>query len=119
MGCNCKNKNGVEDIDSNGSVNGIPNATNETNFSKIVKYTVKSLVFLLVLALFPIISVFIIWFIFKTIVLNKQIDMKPMISFVGRKLKDNVNEEEDYEDLTDANPDDYEVLEVEELNRSK
>lgn len=116
MGCNCKNKKGFSDEQV---VNDTDNNTPiETTAAKVTKYSLKFLGFLVVLAFLPLINLVIIWMIFNTLVLTKEVDLKPMISFIGRKLKDTPKDEDDYEgeDLTDTNEEDLIMLDVEELD---
>ena len=69
-------------------------SSNLTN--NIVKYSIKTLGFLLFLLILPLINLVIIWMTFKMFVLNGNTDFRPIIKFVGDKLKnvDGVDEEE-------------------------
>ncbi len=99
MACNCKGKK-IEDYSTNsGSVN-------------IGSYILKTLAFILMLIALPIINIIIIWFMFRTIVLNKEVDIKPILTSLGKKFKEADNEEEDYDELTeeDVIMDNVEVL---------
>lgn len=112
-GCNCKNKNGFNVNVNNTSSNTEVKKSQDTTFNKVVRYTLKVIGFLLMVALLPIINLFIIWFIFRTLVLTKEVDIKPMIKFVGAKLRNNTKDEEiDYENLK---AEDFEILDVEEI----
>lgn len=87
MGCNCKNSNNFEIIRD----------TEKAPISKrIINYTLKTLAFLFMVLLLPIIVVFIIWFMFKTIVLSKNVDIKPLLYAIGNKFKE--KDDEDYID---------------------
>lgn len=110
MGCNCKNNGGPM---KNGQDNKEKNKTNDTLFNKVVTYSLKFLGFLFLVSLLPIINLVIIWFIFRTLVLTKEVDIRPMISFIGRKFKD-TNVEDDIID-DDGNLEDYVMVDVEEL----
>jgi len=117
MSCNCKNKD-KGNVNYNVDELNVYNKDNESKFSIITKYVLKSLMFLLVVALYPLISLFILYFIFNTLVLNKEVDMKPMVKFVGEKLKDKSkdDEDEDEDDYEDIDPNDYTMIdEVEDL----
>lgn len=96
MGCNCKDDKGF-----------IQNKSEKVSVGKkTTNYVVKFLGFLILLALLPIINVVIIGFMFKTLVLNKEVDVKSLLLFVGKKGK-NKTEEDDDDDYDD---DDYDYL---------
>ena len=85
-------------------------SNNVSLFKNITKYAFKTLGFIIFLALLPIINLVIIWFTFKMFVLNGNVDFKPMIKFVGDKLKMNKSEDEeeylsdeDFDSLTEDN----------------
>lgn len=84
----------------------------------ILKYVFKSLVFLLMMVTLPIIVLFIIWFMFKMIVLNKEVNVKPLLVAIGKKFQRSTDDyEDDYESLTE---DDVVMVDVEDItNRSK
>ena len=109
MGCNCKtNAIDTEALMANSSGSKISIGQN------VLKYSLKTLVFLLVLILLPIINLAIIWFIFRTVVLNKDIDIKPLLLSIGSKFqnKDDESDDDDYDELTE---DDVVMVDVEEL----
>jgi hypothetical protein len=90
MSCNCKKGNKIDDMlqkDSNGEKK-----------INIGKYVLKSFVFLVALAATPIIMLFIIWIMFKMLVLNQNIDFKPLLMAIGNKFK---REEKEYDDDND------------------
>lgn len=99
MGCNCKSSN--KDGYSN------DNETSEVQLKNdIVKYSLKVFGFLIMLVLLPIINVLIIWFIFNTLVLNKDVDLKPLLLMIGNKFSekyDNADDEYDEDELTEEN----------------
>ena len=101
MGCGCKKDMSVSNSTSTSST---------ITFSDIVTYGLKFLGFLLVVAMLPIINLIIIWFIFRTLVLNKEVSMKPLLMSLVNKFKDNSEEEEE-----EINEDDveYEMSDVE------
>ena len=70
------------------------------------------------IAALPIINLFIIWFIFRTLVLNKDVNIKPLLSAIGKKFKEEEEEDEDeYDELTE---DDVVMVDVEDItNKSK
>jgi hypothetical protein len=80
----------------------------------VIKYTLKVLGFLVLVAALPIINLYIIWFIFNMLVLNKNIDVKPILLTLGNKFKqkDYDEDDEEYNELTE---DDVELLDVEDI----
>ncbi len=111
MGCNCKNGEKMDDLLEN-------NKSGVKNGKKIGSYTLKVLAFLLMVAALPIINLMIIWFIFRTLVLNKNVDIKPLLLALGNKFKKVDDEDDnDFEDLTE---DDVVMLDVDEItNKGK
>jgi hypothetical protein len=116
MGCNCKSD---KNIDIDNLSNEVSNP-NESLASKITKYFFKSLAFLLMIAALPIINLFIIWFIFKMLILNKDINIKPLLKNIGdrfRPIDDEDEDEDEYDNLTEH---DVVMMGVEDItNRSK
>ena len=55
--------------------------------SNILKYSLKTLGFLFFLILLPFINLAIIWFAFNIFVLNKNVDIKQMLMFIGTGFK--------------------------------
>ena len=74
---------------------------------KIIKYTAKIIGFLVGVSLMPIISLVIIWFMFDTIVLNKQVDLRHIINKYVKRV--------DYDDDNDYDDDDEEYYDDEEF----
>jgi hypothetical protein len=106
MSCNCKNSAQAQEINDS-----------RTTGMKITHYTLKTLAFLLMVVLLPIINLFLIYFMFKTLVLSKEVDIKPLLLAIGKKFKekddeDDEDDEIDYETLT---PDDVVMLDVEDI----
>jgi hypothetical protein len=113
MGCNCKADKNIDDIS-----NEVANP-NESLGPKIIKYFFKSLAFLLMIVALPIINLFIIWFIFKMLILNKDINIKPLLKNIGDRFKpiDDDEDEDEYDNLTEN---DVVMMGVEDItNRSK
>ena len=83
-------------------------------------YLLKSIGFLLMMLALPLINIAIIWFIFKTLMLNEEVDIKPLLYAIGKKFKQNDSdddEENDYEELTE---DDVVMVDVEDItNKTK
>lgn len=116
MSCNCKNSG---EMPQNYVLE-----ENENLVATIIKYVVKFIGFLVGVALLPLIMIAIIWFMFDTIVLNKDIDLRRVINrfvkankFFTKDDEEDDDEEEDYDDLTE---DDVIMLNVEDItNKSK
>lgn len=108
MSCNCKNGQSMESMLENENKN--PKSVGQT----VIKYTLKVLGFLVLMAALPIINLYIIWFIFNMLVLNKNIDVKPILLTLGNKFKqkDYDEDDEEYNELTE---DDVELLDVEDI----
>ncbi len=108
--CNCKNGKSMEEM-----LNDDKPATLSIG-SQLIKYSLKILGFLLMVALLPIINLVIIWFIFNLLVLNKNIDIKPALVFLGKKFQekdtDEDNDDVDFDKLTE---DDVVLLDVNEI----
>jgi hypothetical protein len=92
MGCNCKNEQSMDTMLEN------ENKTPKNLRQNIIKYTFKSLGFLFILILLPILNLFMIWLIFKMFVLNEKFDIMPLLITIGRKLKPKNEDDEFYED---------------------
>lgn len=104
MGCNCKGQN-IDSLESK-----VDNLGNK-NGKNIVKYFFKLLVFLLFVIFSPIILIGVLWLIFKMIVLNDSVDVKPILIKLGKKLKNN-DEDDDFDGITN---DDVVMLNVEDI----
>lgn len=101
MGCNCKNSGYT------------PEFVVSEKKGNIKKYIVKIFGFLLGLVLLPLIMLAIIWFMFDTIVLNKEVDLTKLINtFVKTDEKTNKVEEE-------YNEDELEILNVEDITNKR
>lgn len=112
-GCNCKSEKNIDSYLSDGP------KIKEKLGPKIVTYIFKTLAFILMLAALPIINLFIIWFIFKMLILNKDVNIKPLLKSIGEKFKvvDSDDDDEDYDNLTEE---DVVMVEVEDItNKSK
>lgn len=111
MSCNCKS-----DKKKDGSVDS-PRPKVAMGKS-IGMYFFKILAFLLMIAALPIINLVIIWFLFRTLVLNKDVNMKPLLMAIGQKFQvkedDDDDDDDDYEDLTE---DDVVMVDVEDITK--
>jgi hypothetical protein len=110
--CNCKN---------GPSMNEMLEGENENKVklklgSNILKYSLKTLGFLLFLILLPIINLIIIWFAFNLFVLNKNVDIKQMLMFIGNGFRKTEIEETLTDDELDMlTEDDVYMVGVEDI----
>lgn len=112
MGCNCKSGDKTM-----GDLLSSDSKSNEKIGQKISTYVLKGLVFILMIAALPIINLFIIWFIFRTLILNKDVSIKPLLLAIGQKFQ--TKEEEDNEDYYDLTEDDVEMVDVEDITNNR
>ena len=63
----------------------------------------------------PIINVMIIWFVFKTLLLNRNVDLKPMLLSILSKFKSDDDDDDDDYEYYDLTEDDVELMGVEEI----
>lgn len=113
MGCNCKSEN-TNDI--------LKTDTPKLSIGKrIVKYTLKVIAFLLLIAILPLINLAIIWFMFNTLVLNKDVNIKPLLATLGNQFKEKEIEDDiDDEEFNTLTEDDVILVDVEDItNKSK
>ena len=112
MGCNCKGSNDFEYTEK---------TTKKTILDNILKYSFKTLAFLISLVLLPIIMIAIVWFLFDIIVLNKNVDLGRIVKIVAKNInRFNEDYEEEYDDDDDdefeeINEEDYIALNVEDI----
>jgi hypothetical protein len=120
MGCGCNTKN-AKKTDALGPI----------EFSKvdvldiIVKVFTKILGFSLAILTMPIISAFVLFFMFEMLVLNKQVDLKKLITGVSTKLSfmnesfdpfDNEDEDEEiYDEDEEFEEDKFDAINVEDI----
>ncbi len=81
--CNCK-----KDLISDNLVN------NQNLGEKFLMYSLKIFAFLVFLIFSPVVILVIYWFVFKTLVLNKDVNIKPLLLSIGKKFQFN---EDDYD----------------------
>ncbi len=117
MACNsCKNKQGTSEL-----LNSLKQGNEEQkprDFGFILfDISIRIILFFISLTLIPIILVFVVYLLFKTIILNRgDVNLMPPLLALANKIgigKKRVEEEypEDYEDLNSDNPDEYELVE--------
>jgi len=114
MSCNCKKGVlPVENLNENQKIT--------VNGNTILIYTLKIFGFLFLLILLPIINLYIIWLMFSTIVLNKNIDLKPLLLSIGNKFKEKEDDEEEFlgDEFDDLTEDDVVLLDSEEITKEE
>jgi len=114
MGCqSCKEKSNTENLSVYKNENLPRNKESKGVGFTIFEYSVKILIFSIVMLISPIIILFVWYLLFKTIILDKgNVSLMPFLLSVGKKLKIgipqiNYEDDDDYEDLDVNNPDDY------------
>lgn len=107
-GCNCKTEDSVY------------NGENLSLGKNILKYTFKVSVFSLSLLTLPIIVIASIWILFRTLVLNKDVNITGMLKFMVKAFKNanNSNDDDDDDDYYD-DEDEYELMDVENITYQK
>lgn len=91
MGCNCKNGSNINELMGDGKTSSMTQT--------VIKYSLKIMGFLLLLLALPLINIYIVWLMFDMLVLNNNVDIKPLLLALGKKFE--VKEEEDDEELTE------------------
>ena len=120
MGCNCKTKKSVD------SSSNDENKPKLNIISNVIHYSIKLIGFAIALALLPIIILIIVYYMFKLIVLTKDIDIKPLFvsvsKFIKKVAQDNADEEDDDDDDDDdeaeweeANSDEFVLVGVDDI----
>lgn len=118
MSCNCKNKN-LSDIISEGLVES---SNKKMWHVHVVSYIVKSIAFLITLIIgLPILNVYVIYLIFKFLVLNKNLDTNDLVSSLVTLTKkftpkdDDDDEDDDYDD----DDDEFELTDVDDITETE
>ncbi len=113
MGCNCKTSgdNNVKETVK------LSELSTKQKINLFLFYLAKTIGFLVGVALLPIINLGIIWFMFNTLVLTKEVDIKKIVSdLIGNKFNkkddDEDDEDDDFENLTE---DDVIMVDVEDI----
>jgi hypothetical protein len=79
----------------------------------IFNILIRLLLFAITLVFTPIIMAFVVWMLFKTIILNKgEVNVMPSLVMVGKNLgigKRKSNNHDDREDVDTSKPEDYEL----------
>lgn len=115
MGCACKNKKNIDFLPNEEII--LPK---KKLIDEIKTYTSKTILFLIILSTIPIIMCFIIYYMFTTIVLTRDLDIKPFLIHIAKSMKktiDTQNEEEDDDDDDDyfLDEEDLIMLNVEDI----
>jgi len=111
MGCNCKSDLKTEDyLDDSKTKKPI-------NFKNIGFYSLKLFAFLILLVLLPILNLYIIWLMFNIVVLNKNVDIKPLLKSIGDKFREKDNDEDviDDEEFDNLTEEDVVLMDSEDL----
>ena len=99
------------------------NNNNNSTALKIINYTFKTFLFLIVSVLsLPIVVIFTFYVLFKTLVLGDSINMTGAITSIGKALKlnkGNDNNEEDEDLIDEDSEDEYEVYDVDDITVEK
>ena len=110
MSCNCKKDSNQYSVAS------------DVNLTKrILNYSFRMIMFSLSLLTLPIIVIFSTWFLFRTLVLNKEVNITEMLKGMIKtfKIKNNDDDDDDiYDDIYD-DEDEYELMDVENITHEK
>jgi hypothetical protein len=110
MSCNCKK----DDIQYS--------VASDVNLTKrILNYSFRMIMFSLSLLTLPIILIFSTWFLFRTLVLNKEVNITEILKFIIKKFTNKkINDDDDYDDdIYDDDDDEYELMDVENITYEK
>jgi len=114
MGCNCK-KNNLSDE------NLVKKDEKITfNSTTILIYTLKIVGFIIMLLLLPLINLYIIWLMFETIILNKNVTLLPLLTFIGNKFKEKEDEDDEIfspNEINELTESDVILLQSEEITK--
>lgn len=108
MGCNCKNKKKLEDKEITNQEVVVNNKKSESIFIASLNYGLRFMMFVLTTIIsMPIVTIFTIYMLFRTLVLNKNIDVTGILFSIG-KLIQKRNIEKDVDDK-DEDEDEWDV----------
>ena len=114
MGCNCKTNGGFEIPEKT----KFSKLTNKEKRQLITHYFFKVIGFLIGVLLLPIINIAIIWFMFSTIVLTKDVNIVKLLNkyFTAKKNDDDDDDfEDDDDDFEDLIENDVVMVDVEDI----
>ena len=114
MSCkSCKDKN--KNLDSLVKGDGSEDPITKNIVFMIFNILIRIIMFGISLITTPIIMLFVVWMLFKTIMLNKgEINVMPSLVMVGKKMgigKNKSKKSDDHEDVDTSKPEDYELSE--------
>ena len=98
MGCNCK-ANNITELAFSTNGDGV----RKVWYAYVLEYTVKTLAFIVSLVVgLPILNFYVIYLLFKFLILNRNLDMNELVSSVSslsKKIKmiNDIEDEDDYE----------------------
>lgn len=111
MSCNCKNGTNINELMGDGKTTSASHT--------VIKYSLKIMGFLLLLLALPLINIYIIWLMFDMLVLNNNVDIKPLLLALGKKfeVKEEDDEEEELteEEFMELTEDDVVLIDSEEI----
>lgn len=107
MGCNCKKDSNQYSVGSDVNVT-----------KRILNYSFRIIMFSLSLLTLPIIVIFSTWILFRTLVLNKDVNITEMLKGVIKAFKTKNDDDDDDEDIYD-DEDEYELMDVENITYEK
>ena len=112
MGCNCKTQGGFETSEKISFLK----TSNKEKVKLVVHYFFKIIGFLFGILLLPIINIAIIFFMFNTIVLTKDVNIGRLLGkLIGKKYNDEDEDDDEDDDFEDLTEDDVIMLDVEDI----
>ena len=110
MSCNCKNNKTNPESYSSDRIE-----KSESFFQNVVKYTLKFFGFLMFLLILPILNIVIVWYAFRMLILDKNIDLRPILFKLGDAFRN--KEDDEYYEVYESSVEDLEMMDVEVLTR--
>jgi hypothetical protein len=112
MGCNCKTNN-VADLAFNTKSDS---KIRKAWYTYVLEYTVKILAFLITIIIgLPIINGYIIYLVFKLLILNENLNATDLVSSLVSLTKKFTPEDDDDDEDEDDDDDEYELTDVDEI----
>jgi len=109
--CNCKKNTNLKEISENNF------SAKKPILGKLLKYLLKFLMFIIFLGFLPFLMLYIVYLSFNMIVLNGNIDIKPLLLALGNKFKEKDDDDEiiDDEEFDNLTYDDVILLNAEDI----